>query len=227
VDQKYTNWEAVVIDDGSTDETSNIISKFIDENRQHKNKIRIIKNEKNFGSPLMSIVTGTQTTNANDLDVIVNLDGDDWLSDIDVLFHLSTVYSNPNILMTYGQYEPSSKKYKDYCRPIPNFNTYRKSKKWVTSHLRTYRKVLFDNIRDEDLRDEDGSYFECAGDLALIFPMIEMAGAERVQFIPKVLYIYNDQNLMNEMKIKKEKQLGIAQKIRNKECYKLLILDEK
>jgi len=214
ISQNHTDWEAVVIDDGSSDRTQEILEKYKGDYR-----IKVVRFETNRGSAIGSIVHATHAMTMTPDDVIVNIDGDDMLSDPDVLGHLAGVYGDPSVLMTYGQFEPMTHGYHNYCQPLPNSRTYRKSGAWVVSHLRTYRKKLFDHLRDSDLRDDDGEYYKMAGDAALIFPLIEMAGLRRIRFIPRVLYLYNDISEMNDMKRNAGLQVGIANKIRQKPEY--------
>lgn len=210
--QINTNWEAVIINDGSTDKTGEIASSFSD------SRIKVITNEVNVGSPLASIIQATQALNCEPEDIIVNLDGDDELSDPYVLEYLSNSYDS-NTLMTYGQFEPMSHTYHNYCKPITNAYTYRKSGYWYASHLRTYKKKLFDKIRDEDLRDTNGEYYKLAGDAALLYPLIELAGVDRMKFITRVMYNYNDLSELNEMKKDPTNQIATANRIRQKPEY--------
>jgi len=73
-------------------------------------------------------------------------------------------------------------------------------------------------IKDEDLRDLDGEYYKVAWDYAFMYPMIEMAG-ERVKFIDKVIYKYNDLNPMCDGKINTDEQIRIGERIQSKEVY--------
>ena len=52
-----------------------------------------------------------------------------------------------------------------------------------------------------------------------MYPLIEMAGNARSKFIDKILYIYNDLNVMNDMKIDPIGQLATAAFIKNKKEY--------
>jgi len=48
VNQTYKNWELIIIDDASPDNTYNIVSKYIEDNKLN-DKIKLIKNHKNMG----------------------------------------------------------------------------------------------------------------------------------------------------------------------------------
>lgn len=212
--QDYDNYELVVVDDSSTDKTHKIIERV-----RLSNSFKYVRNTIRLGSPVGNIVKGINLTSDDDEDVIITVDGDDWLNGTDVLSYLNEVYQDENIYMTYGQYEPLSHSYHNYCRPIPNFRTYRKSGDWVASHLRSFKKKVWGLIKDEDLRDVDGEYYMFATDTAWMYPLLEICGKNHTKFISKVLYIYNDLNPTNEMKIRAQEQLRIAKVVRNKNEY--------
>ena len=213
--QDYHNYEYIIIDDCSTDMTLEIIMKIYSENQSFK----YVRNTERLGSAVGNFVKGIKDYSKNDEDVIITVDGDDWLHGTDVLSYLNQQYQDENVFMTYGQYEPLSHSYHNYCSPIPNFRTYRKSGLWVASHLRTFKKKIWDIIKDEDLRDIDGGYYKVASDAAWLYPLLEICGSKHAKFIEKVLYIYNDLNPTNDMKINTSEQLRIAGNIRNKKEY--------
>jgi hypothetical protein len=43
------------------------------------------------------------------------------------------------------------------------------------SHLRAYYTKLFLNIKEEDLKNENGTYFTSANDMAISIPVMEQA----------------------------------------------------
>ena len=215
IQQNNSDWELVVINDGSTDNTAEEIAACDDP------RVHLIQHAHNYSGPLGSLIEGTEllAPNTKPDDVIINIDGDDYLENADVLDYLQGVYADPNVWLTYGQYLPVSRCYSNHCQPVRDTRAYRKTGGWVTSHLRTYRKHLYDRIKREDLLDEHGKPWPSAGDLALMYPMVEMAGARRIRFIEKILYIYNDQNPIGDQAIRLQLQLACDRAIRAKPVY--------
>lgn len=64
------------------------------------------------------------------------------------------------------------------------------------SHLRTCRNQLMRNIREEDLKDSNGEYFQAANDVAMYLPILEQAHL-KVVYLPEVTYLYNDRTGSN------------------------------
>ena len=189
--QTYKNYTLVVVDDCSTDKTTEIINSIY---RKHKN-FKVHTNEKRIHSPLGNFVKGIQLCPGSPEDIIVTVDGDDRLYDNGVLAYLNIVYQNPEIWLTYGSFTSVSKRMEKYCYPIRIIQTYRRKGSWRTSHLRTLKRKLFVQIDDIDLRDTTtGEYYTHYSDAAYMYPAIEMAGFLHSKFIKKILYVYNDEN---------------------------------
>jgi len=95
--------------------------------------------------------------------------------------------------------------------------------RFVFSHLHSFKHLLWKNIHDLDLRDpKGGEYFRILYDLAIYFPMLEMAG-RKIKFIKETLYIYNAANPLNDAKITpKEEWDETNQFIRSKTPYQTL-----
>lgn len=212
--QDYKNYSLVVIDDCSTDNTCNILQKI-----RKEYVFELIRNIVRLRSPLANFIKGIELCSKDKEDIIVTVDGDDYLADCYVLSYLNDIYQNDDIYMTYGQYEPLSGAYNHFCKPIPDTRIYRKSGQWLTSALRTVKRKLFDKINKDDLKTPDGEYYKASGDSAYVYPLIEMAGKKHIKFIDKILYMYNDIYPGNEMKTDTKKQLTTAQEIREKAIY--------
>lgn len=181
--QTYKKYEVVVIDDCSNDGTLDVAQKY---------PVYIIRNSYRTQIAYINFQKGIKMFSENPEDIIVLLSGDDYFSSDDVLSYLNDVYQE-DVWMTYGNFIPLSGSYGPYCQPIFNTRTYRKSGLWVTSHLVTFKKWLWDLIKEEDFK-YNGEYPKYGFDRAFMYPLIEMSGNKHLRFIPKVLYIYNDLN---------------------------------
>ena len=180
--QYYTNFKAYFIDDVSTDNSYNVAKETIGSDDRFvliKNKIKKHKT-KNF----IDIIR-----NNNDIkwdDVIIELDGDDRLTDNFVLGRLNKVFMDENIWVCGSKWKDQYGKIGNYGKPKPH--RARKTS-WNFSHLRTFRSFLFNLIDDEDLQFE-GSYFKAACDLGHGIPILEMCGKEHFHYIDEPLYTY-------------------------------------
>lgn len=218
--QNYKNYECILVNDHSTDNTVSIIEKEI---KNHDN-FRLYTNEEKTGA-LGSTVYGTNKSRPNDEDIIIVLDGDDWFANENVLNYLDKTYQEKGCWITYGSYVefPSNMKGK-FSRRLPQKvieqKSYRESE-WMTSHLRTYKYKLWKRIKEDDMRNSEGKYYPMCGDLPVIFPMLEMAG-NRSHYIEKILHVYNRTNPTNEDKVNHNLQLSIEYEIRNKQKYDLI-----
>lgn len=216
--QKYDNYEHYLIDDLSTDQTCEIIEKEISKN----NNIRLIRNtDKKYA--LKNIYDTLEDIKPDDNDIIVILDGDDWLANVNVLGRLDEIYNKEDCWMTYGSYmEYPSNTVGKFSKQIPDHvieqKSYRKSP-WMSSHLRTFRYKLWKNIDKEDfIYSQTGNFVKAAWDLAFVFPMLEMAG-HRAKYVKDILYIYNRQNPLNEDKVNHPVQLSEEAEVRSREVY--------
>tara|TARA_R100000951_G_scaffold115725_1_gene124798 strand:- start:883 stop:1623 length:741 start_codon:yes stop_codon:yes gene_type:complete len=219
--QNYNNYVHYLVDDISTDKSVEKIEKLI----KDKDNFHLIKNQvKKYA--LQNIYDTLHDNNINDDDIIIILDGDDWLANGEVLQRLNKEYEETDCLMTYGSYieYPSLKRGK-FSKQIPDNiikqQTYRKNQ-WMSSHLRTFRYKLWKNINKEDfINNKTGNFIKAAWDLAFVFPMLEMCG-NRAHYINDILYMYNRTNPLNEDKINHGLQLSEEDLIRSRKVYKLL-----
>ena len=215
--QDYKNYRVVIVNDCSTDNSSSAIKREIEGN----DKFSLITTEKNGGA-LNSTFAGIEHLKPDDEDVVLVLDGDDWFARKDVLSILNEIYSNNDCLMTYGSYieYPINIRGK-FSRQLPENiikNKLFRTSQWMTSHLRTFKYKLWKGVRREDVLDSDGKIYKMAGDLPVMFPMLEMA-EERSFFIEDILYVYNRTNPLNEDKVNHHLQLSIDAEVRRKQVY--------
>ena len=152
------------------------------------------------------------------------IDGDDYLYSSDVLNIIEEKYIKTNCLITYGSHISSKEVLgKKYPKLIRKLNLFRKYF-WYASHLKTFRHDLWLAINPKDLLNKNREYFSVASDLAIMFPMLEMAG-NRQEFITEILYSYNDNNPISDHKIRRKEQILTAKEIRQKKRYKRRIFN--
>jgi hypothetical protein len=134
----------------------------------------------------------------DDEDIIIELDGDDWLENDNVLSLINGKYNNnKNLWITNGSFVYSDGRF-GFSSKV-NTDTVR-TDTFLFSHLRTWKVHLWRNIEQKSFLDENGEYFKSAGDAAYSFPMVEMAGEKHYEYIPNILYVYNEQNPYNDHK---------------------------
>lgn len=161
--------------------------------------------------PLANIVEATRHAAQAPDDVIVIVDGDDWLKHDRVFERLASLYADPEAWLTYGGSELRRRPLRarllgrphlralPYPEAVRRDNLYRYHPgNFPAAHLRSYRKFLWDALRDEDLRDADGQYFRAAGDFATMLPMMEMATDRHIRHLTEVMYVYNNDHPLNE-----------------------------
>lgn len=216
--QTYNNFQAIVIDDMSTD---NSFLKAQESIQDDKRFVLLKNKEKHFA--LHNIIRGIKKLSPNGDDVIVTIDGDDWLPNQNVLTKIANTYKTKECFLTYGTYMtyPNGQKpwnVTKYHNDIIKQSGYRKDV-WRASHLRTFKHFLWKNIDLKDLKDKDGNYYKMAWDLAFMFPMLEMA-AERQEYLDDITYIYNRDNPINDDKVDHSYQLKLEKEIRARPKYK-------
>jgi glycosyltransferase involved in cell wall biosynthesis len=215
IKQKYDNYRILYTDDCSPDGTGQLVEDFIKE--KNINNIILIKNTSRLRA-MNNIYNMVHS--CDDEEIIVVLDGDDWLAHDLVLNRLDEEYNKSKIWMTYGQFKEYPSESVGCSRSIPQFvkdnGSYRKYR-WCSSHLRTFYTWLFKKIKKEDLQ-YNGEFFSMSNDLAIMFPMLEMAGNNQ-SFISDILYVYNCQTPLNDCKIDINKQQGLEFYIRSRPCY--------
>lgn len=221
--QSYKNFRVIVFDDSSTDGSYEKALKWLKDNGD--NRFSIIRSDVNGGSGMGGHIRAIDNSEAGPEDIIVNVDGDDWLADDGVLQHLNGIY-NDGALMTYGQFEPVGKEYPPQCAKVPDTKTYRKSKLWKTksyaSHLRTFKKKAFDKLNRDDFIDphDSSKYLQMASEMPLVFGLLEICGNKRSVFVDRIMYIYNNHNDINIMRKNPERQISNAQLVSEREPYK-------
>ena len=205
------------MDDASEDvgEFKEIVAPYLE---KYPEKIKVIYNTERL-YPLQNHVKGIAAFSKNSEDVIVTVDADDTLFSKNSLRRLCEVYKSGEVWMTYGNYARESDGEIRKEHEIKG-DLDRRNKGCYISHLRTFKKHVYDKIKQEDLLDVDGDYFKVAADLVLMFPIMEMAGKDRVRYISEPLLLYNDLNIQGESRLFLVDQVRVDNLLRCRKRYK-------
>ncbi len=198
--QEYPHFRAIYIDDNSPDGTGDLVEQYIALKGQ-AHKVTLIKN-KNWQGQMANHFKAVHM--CDDKEIVVHLDGDDWLAHKNVLNYLDGVYKDPNVWLTYGQCRIWPGGADNTCKPIPagaiENNNFRQDI-WMYGHLRSFYAGLFKRLKLQDLLFEGTFKGMSPGpDIAFMIPMLEMAG-KHVRFISDILYIWNHTNPISQHNI--------------------------
>ncbi len=214
--QQYEHYRVIYIDDCSPDGTYELVKRYVSE-CQYKDRITLLKNKERRGALANHFKAVHMCENH---EIIVTLDGDDWFAHERVLDRVNEAYNDSDVWLTYGQHEIYPTNERGKCRKmrkaVITHNAYREYE-WITSALRTFYAGLFKRIKLQDLLYE-GDFFAVSGDLAFMYPMLEMA-AGRISFIDEILYIYNCETPDNDFKERLIMQLHAEHVIRGMPKY--------
>lgn len=122
--------------------------------------------------------------------------------------------------MTYGSmgYINSTRRFGERYS-FEEFNNARQLT-WRAVHLRTFKFHVFKELMVQDptlncFKDSDGNFLKMPYDMALMFPMMEICGYDRVKFINSIMYKYRLHD-NNDMYINRAEQYRGEMIIRNK-----------
>lgn len=216
--QTFWDWTCYITHDQSNDSSVEIVKNFI------KNDYRFVlmpDNPKKYYQVGNFDTSIRYNKDVEDNEVLIEVDGDDYLPDPFVFERIKNVYNDQNVWIANGSFAYHSGNI-GFASPQTNFDNLRSSR-FTASHIRTWRAFLWRAIKEEDLRDENGDYWQWSGDLAFMFPMLEMAGEKHYKFMTDINYIYNEINPINEHKVNLKMVNDHANKIRSKKKYDLLV----
>lgn len=187
--QKYENYKVIYIDDCSTDSTADLVESYVKKSGM-ANKVTIIRNRGRTGA-LHNICFAVHGF-TNDLDIVILLDGDDWLANSSVLDTINREYLDPNILSTYGfrcEFVNNKERFRKEITKYKKGDDLRKAPFYWHSP-RTFYSYVFKSIKIEDFLFK-GKFPDIAWDRAIWAYLSDLVGIDRLKFIDKVMYVYN------------------------------------
>ena len=222
--QKYCNYRVIYIDDCSTDGTYELVEEYVKATGQ-ENRVTLIRNEVNrgiFANHYRAVHM------CDDYEIVLNVDGDDWLHDDQVFNKVNQAYTDSDVWLTYGQFKSWPENKAGFCKRSPKHvierNAYRDFT-WRASHMRTFYAWLFKRIKLKDCLYNGEMYRLCA-DMVMMYPMLEMAGGKHLHVMDDLLYVYNESEPKNCFSDKYLTQLHCSRAIRNSKKYMALTDDQ-
>lgn len=199
--QDYDNFEMIFIDDCSTDNAADHIP--ADDPR-----VTVIRNETNKGGAwnLHQCLLRCQPD-----DIFFQLDGDDWLACDDALSYVNRFFEETACWVMHGQFRFVTG-FHGMARPFASENEFRRLRRdWNSPAPRIFRAGIYHRIADQDpaytcMRNVNGDWYREAMDVAMIYPVFELAGFHRTRFNPKLLYVYNNNNPLNVHKARRPQE---------------------
>jgi glycosyltransferase involved in cell wall biosynthesis len=184
--QTHREWKAWVNVDRNGDDTCrNAVAAAAGDPR-----FDIARNERRL-YPMENILRTIARSGAGPEDVIVIVDGDDWLITERAFALIAEAYARSDCWLTYGSWisdDPRAPgRWPAYEEGTVDF----RAAPWLGTAVRTWKRWLFDRIDDADFRDERGRYLRLTEDVGCMFPMLEMATTARAKHIAEPLLFYN------------------------------------
>jgi len=181
--QTYTNYEILVWNDASTDNTANVL-------KEYGNTIRVAAPTKNNGALYgrWYLVNHAATG-----EVVVFVGLDDELPPT-ALQIIADAYTNNNVWLTYGAWQHPGgtvNEVREYSNEVFETKTFRRHA-WLATALNTFRIDLIKMVPLVKLLDERGEFYDNCTDLAYTFPCLEMCQPHNVKAINQCTYIYHD-----------------------------------
>lgn len=188
--QTVTDWSAVLILDAPTDGTEKVAPIILEEYGVSE-KIEVIVRQERLGLCANMWDGLCECDDLEPDDIVCVLDADDYLSRKALRVVQRAYEKNPSALLTYGSYKKMSKNGKTRTsRPYKKGCDVR-SAKWHGSHFKTFKWKLAKQLSN-DCFLHNGKYMDAASDVALMLPLMEMAGLDRCVHIKRMIYVWRD-----------------------------------
>lgn len=147
--QTLNDFEAYFGDDLSTDNSCEVIEQAI----AGDPRFHLIKQTEKLFS-LGNIARLIEHAAPDDEDILILIDGDDFLATNDALMTIKTTYEQTGCWLSYGNYadrdHPHRGEVSPYPKSIIEHNLFRR-RRWRASHLKTFKYKLWRRITPADL----------------------------------------------------------------------------
>lgn len=199
--QDYDNYLHILINDASTDKSEEIVA-----SKATIMPTVVVKTNKENKGAICNIFDAVREYVRDD-DIVMLLDGDDWLINNPTIFkYYNSLYAK-GIEFTYGSMWSLTDGIpliaQDYPEIVKAGKTYRHhlfNWKIPYTHLRT---VLGKHILEVDKSKfkKDGKWIKAGADNPLFYELIERVDKDKIYCNKEIVVVYNDKNPLNDYKI--------------------------
>lgn len=217
------NYKALLIDDGSTDES--LFNKMVAlKELKPCKRINIGRSESNHGAARQRF-EAIKKSNLDEEDVIILLGLDDYLLP-NALYEIHEQYTKGK-WMTYGNWisqfnEMLPDGFLEFPDEVHNERSYRRER-YRSTAPNTFKKFLFDQFTEDDFIFR-GEWIKATTESNLMLSCLEMCGKERIGLINEPIYLYNKDRLDNaKFRFGRHYQDDIYKWVKNKPKRDLLI----
>lgn len=185
--QSYPHWNLILIDDVSSIDHREKQLEIIQDFNAMNDKIKVLWNvEKKWETA--NVLKGISM--CADDDVICRIDADDFLCDLDALRIINMAYEQSGcdcLWTSHRWFDDDDVTSRNISGPMPDdADPY--AYPWVSSHLKTFRKKLLNDVNDANFRGTDGEYIKRCGDQAVMLPVLKKS--QKRLYFPFVTYAY-------------------------------------
>jgi glycosyltransferase involved in cell wall biosynthesis len=184
--QRCKTWKAVFVDDCSSDGTHDEWRYLLDAHRIGDRCETIQNDERRYKAA--NVYAALEGRGSPD-DVVVLLDGDDHLAVDHALDRLTSEYDQGwEVVWSNWRGSDGSRGTSTHLHPFIN----PRRQHFVSSHLFSFKRRLFDAIVPADLQDDSGQWLRAGVDVAIAWPILEQTIKRK--HIEDILYVYNRAN---------------------------------
>lgn len=192
-EQTNKNWEHIIIDDMSTDESYNLAHDLTKDD----DRFKIIKN-KNRKYALRNIVEVAREFQDEKNVAIAWIDGDDSLCNENTVRLIIEGYDeDTDALWTSHTWDINNINTSKHIHNSPKVDPYQHP--WVSSHLKTFRACTIKSISDKNFKNLEDVWFTAGCDQALFLPILHSSKGRK--FLDEICYLFR----MNSSSVKNRK----------------------
>ncbi len=176
--QTWADLGIVFMDDASTDNTPEVAERVLGDRGK---VLRVL----NRSWAMCNIARAVSEQCGNPDSVIFLIDADDKLLVTTAIEQMMQQHIAADVV--WSSYQQSDNDW-SCSGPLPEGPI--RGRPWKMSHLRSFKKFLFDSISRADFLDADGSWMKVTWDQAIMLPIGEMVPRARARYYDQRLYYY-------------------------------------